>query len=149
MKKRWILIALIAMIILAMVFVLPSDPVIAAKMVVYKSPSCSCCGGYISYSENKIGGVETVLTDNVDAIKNDAGIPGNMRSCHTSLIGGYFVEGHVPIEAIQKLLDEQPDLDGITLPNMPAGSPGMGGVKQEPFTIYGVKDGVVSEFMKV
>jgi len=72
-----------------------------------------------------------------------------MQSCHTTEIGDYFVEGHVPIEAIDKLLAEKPDIDGITLPDMPAGSPGMPGVKREEFVIYSLKDGESSEFMRI
>ena len=82
-------------------------------------------------------------------IKNQNNIPYNMRSCHTSFIDGYFVEGHIPIEAINKLLTERPDIDGIALPNMPAGSPGMPGYKQGEWIIYSIKDGQASEFMRV
>ncbi len=87
------------------------------------------------------------MTDNVDEIKDRLNIPQDMWSCHTAVIGGYFVEGHVPVAAIRKLLEEQPEIDGIALPGMPAGSPGMGGSKEEPFVIYAVADGAVKEFM--
>jgi hypothetical protein len=72
-----------------------------------------------------------------------------MDSCHTLIIEDYFVEGHIPIEAIEKLLAEQPDIDGITLPDMPSGSPGMPGVKKGDFVIYSVKGGKTSEFMRI
>jgi hypothetical protein len=62
-------------------------------------------------------------------------------------VEGYFVEGHVPLEAVGKLLNIGPAVDGIALPGMPAGSPGMGGVKTEPFTIYSSTNGVASVFM--
>ena len=84
------------------------------------------------------------------AIKERYGVPRNLESCHTEIIGGYFVEGHMPIEAIEKLLSERPDIRGIALPGMPSGSPGMPGPKTEPWTIYAVnKDGSVGEFMVV
>jgi hypothetical protein len=70
-----------------------------------------------------------------------------MRSCHTLTIGGYFIEGHVPVEAVRKLLDEQPPIDGIALPGMPAGSPGMGGDKAHSFVIYAITDGEAEEFV--
>jgi len=94
-------------------------------------------------------GVESVVTDDVAAIKDDLQIPDEMRSCHTAIIGEYFVEGHVPAEAIQKLLEEQPEIDGIALPGMPQGSPGMGGEKSEPFVIYSVSNGLVAEFTTI
>jgi hypothetical protein len=72
-----------------------------------------------------------------------------MESCHTTVIDGYFVEGHVPFEAIEKLLAERPDIDGIALPDMPAGSPGMPGRKSGPFDIYQVKDGQYSLFVSI
>jgi hypothetical protein len=70
-------------------------------------------------------------------------------SCHTSIVEGYFVEGHVPLEAVGKLLNIRPAVDGIALPGMPAASPGMGGVKTEPFTIYSSVNGVASVFMRL
>ena len=93
--------------------------------------------------------VESVVTDDVSAIKDDLQIPEEMRSCHTAIIGEYFIEGHVPVEAIQRLLEEQPDIDGIALPGMPQGSPGMSGEKSEPWVIYAVTGGSIAEFMTI
>ena len=87
------------------------------------------------------------MTDNVDEMKGRLNIPEEMWSCHTSVIGDYFIEGHVPVAAIQKLLAEQPDVDGIALPGMPSGSPGMTGEQQAPFIIYAVAHGTPFEFM--
>jgi hypothetical protein len=72
-----------------------------------------------------------VMTDNVDEVKDRLNIPEELWGCHTSVIGDYFIEGHVPVAAIEKLLAEQPDIDGIALPGMPSGAPGMTGTKQE------------------
>ena len=85
----------------------------------------------------------------MNSIKEKYNIPYNMQSCHTTEIGDYFVEGHVPIEAVNKLLAEKPDIDGITLPDMPSGSPGMPGPKREEFIIYSLKDGEAEEFMRL
>lgn len=82
----------------------------------------------------------------ITKFKERRGIPREIWSCHTSVVEGYFVEGHVPLEAVKKLLDERPTLRGIALPGMPSGSPGMGGVKDKPLTIYSV-DGGVKVFM--
>lgn len=64
-----------------------------------------------------------------------------MRSCHTSEVAGYFVEGHVPVAAIERLLAERPEIDGIALAGMPAGSPGMGGTLEGPLVVFAIADG--------
>ncbi|MFQ5795333.1 MAG: DUF411 domain-containing protein [Candidatus Bipolaricaulia bacterium] len=117
------------------------------KVTVYKSPYCGCCDNYVIYLEEQGFQVKAINTWNLSSIKEKYQIPPNMQSCHTSVIGGYFIEGHVPIEAIEKLLAEKPDIDGIALPGMPVGSPGMPGLKTEAFKIYAVSDGTISEFM--
>ena len=119
------------------------------KLVVYKSPTCGCCVGWGSYMKKNGFDVEDVNAEDLSSIKDEHQIPYNMQSCHTAVIGDYFVEGHMPIEAVNKLLEEKPDIDGIALPEMPAGSPGMPGVKREEFIIYSLKDGVESEFMRL
>ena len=93
--------------------------------------------------------MEIVKTSNMSAIKDKYGIPRNSESCHTTIAGDYIIEGHMPVEAINKLLAEQPDIDGIALPDMPAGSPGMPGVKKGSFEIQALKDGSVSEYMSL
>ena len=80
-------------------------------------------------------------------IKEKYNIPIEMQSCHTTILDKYFIEGHVPIEAINKLLKEKPDIDGIALPGMPIGTPGMPGKKEEPYIIYQLVDGESSVFM--
>lgn len=119
------------------------------EVTVYKSPNCGCCGGYVQYLKDNGLNVKVVEKANLDPLKEEHGIPDDMLSCHTSVIGKYFVEGHVPIEAVKKLIAEQPDVDGIALPGMPAGSAGMQGVKSAPFVVFAVKDGQSSEFVRV
>ena len=80
-----------------------------------------------------------------DSSSADAG-PTEAWSCHTALIDGYPVEGHVPVEAIEDLLAERPDIDGIALPGMRAGSPGMPGEKASPFEVLAIDDGTLSAF---
>ncbi|MEX1155522.1 MAG: DUF411 domain-containing protein [Chloroflexota bacterium] len=117
------------------------------ELVLTKSPTCTCCSGHEAYLRDAGMRVRVVLAENIADMKDEYGIPADMRSCHTSVIAGYFVEGHVPLAAIEQLLRERPDLDGIALPGMPAGAPGMGGVLAGPLTVYGIKDGrVVGEF---
>lgn len=121
----------------------------ARQVTMYKSPTCACCGQHAAYLERNGFEVEIVKTSNMSAIKDKYGIPRSSESCHTIVAGDYIIEGHMPVEAINKLLAEQPDIDGIALPDMPAGSPGMPGVKKEPFEIQALKDGSVSEYMSL
>jgi len=97
------------------------------KLVVYQSPTCGCCSGWVSNMEQNGFNVESIKTNDMYSAKVKAGIDYTLQSCHTAFIGNYFVEGHVPSDAITKLLLENPDIKGITVPGMPAGSnvPGM------------------------
>lgn len=119
-------------------------------VALFKNPGCECCDGYAAYLR-KHGFVVTVReTPKLSEISAKAGIPAEMQGCHTAFFGGYVVDGHVPIEAIDKLLGEQPPLKGLVLPGMPAGSPGMAGDKQGPFVIYAVsRDGESAPYMTI
>jgi len=77
----------------------------------------------------------------LEALDKERGVLGKLAGCHTTIVAGYVVEGHVPVAALDKLLAERPKIKGISLPGMPDGSPGMTGVKREPFTIYEISDG--------
>ncbi len=116
------------------------------EVTIFKSPNCGCCVQHSAYLRKNGFNVKIEEVDNMDLIKARYNIPHEMQSCHTTAMGDYFVEGHVPAEAIKKLLDEKPDIDGITLPGMPSGSPGMPGPKLEPFEIYGLKNGQAELF---
>lgn len=108
----------------------------------YSAPGCSCCHEYAAYLRDYL---DTQLTetaaDDIAAIKREHGVPTELQSCHTLVLDGYVVEGHVPMEVIAKLFEEQPAIDGIALPGMPSGSPGMGGQKTAPFTVYALGGG--------
>ncbi|MFH0951678.1 MAG: DUF411 domain-containing protein [Patescibacteria group bacterium] len=116
---------------------------------VYKSPTCGCCVKHSAYLKDNGFAVQIEKTDDMSAVKAEHQIPQNMESCHTTVIGDYFIEGHVPIEAIEKLLTEKPDIDGIALPDMPAGSPGMPGIKTRPFEIFSIKDGQTAKYLSI
>jgi hypothetical protein len=116
---------------------------------VFKSQSCGCCGGYVSYLTGKNLDVDIKSMPDVEPIKDKYNIPPEMRSCHTTTVDKYFVEGHVPIEAVNKMLNEKPDIDGIALPGMPSGSAGMPGPKTEKFKIYSIKKGKAELFMEI
>lgn len=95
-------------------------------MHVTKSPTCGCCSGWVALAREEGYDVETTDTTDVTTVKLDADLPDNLWACHTAMIGGYVVEGHVPFAAIARLLEERPDIAGIAVPGMPGGSPGMG-----------------------
>ena len=116
---------------------------------VFKTPTCGCCYGYVLFLEKEKYKVKQTDMRSLHSIKQKYNIPVEMRSCHTTIMGKYFIEGHVPIEAINKLLKEQPDIDGIALPGMPIGTPGMPGDKDEPFVIYQLTGGKFSVFMTI
>ena len=117
-------------------------------ITIYKTQSCGCCEGFISELTKKGFDVKMDVGDNID-IKERYNIPEEMRSCHTSFVNGYFIEGHVPIEAINKLIEEHPEIDGIALPGMPSGSLGMPGIKDEPLKVYSITNGTASIFMEI
>ena len=116
---------------------------------VFKTPSCGCCYGYVLFLEEEKFEVKQTDMRSLHTIKQKYNIPVEMQSCHTTIMGKYFIEGHVPFEAVNKLLKEQPNIDGIALPRMPIGTPGMPGDKDEPYVIYQLKDGKSSVFMTI
>jgi len=123
----------------------------AAQIDIYKSITCGCCDVYTRYVDGKTTvKVNSFNVQDPTEIKERYGIPSALESCHTTIIGDYFVEGHIPLEAVEKLMAEQPDIKGIAMPGMPEGSPGMPGSKRGDFVIYAVNnDGTYNEFMRI
>ncbi len=119
------------------------------KVTLYKSPSCGCCVGYAKELEKQGFEVEVISTEDMNSVKSKYGILQNKQSCHTIAFSDYFIEGHVPMEAVKKLLIEKPNIDGIGLPRMPSGTPGMPGPKRAPYEVYQLKDGVFSQFLTI
>ncbi len=118
------------------------------KVTVYKSPTCGCCGNYVA--ELKRNGAEVLVEEISDTLlatkKQELGVSSNLQSCHTSVMDGYVIEGHVPIEVIRKLQTERPAIRGVALPGMPAGSPGMSGIKTGAFTIKTLEGEIFGSF---
>lgn len=106
-------------------------------ITVYKTATCGCCEGWIEHLRKE--GYEVIAedVDNLAAIKTELGVGSHLASCHTALIDGYIVEGHVPAEDIDRLLAERPEIAGLSAPGMPAGSPGMKvpGRPADPFDV--------------
>ena len=105
-------------------------------VTLYKNPQCGCCEGYADYLHHNGFTVKAVSTNDLTVMGQKYGIPDDMQPCHISLIGGYVVGGHIPMEVINRLLTEKPKIVGITLPGMPVGTPGMPGHKPGPLDIY-------------
>jgi hypothetical protein len=134
MKKTILFLALITSSVFAME---------GKTMTVYKSPSCGCCTKWIDIMKNKGFEVKTIETNEVNTIKQKAGLQAGQTSCHTAFVDGYVVEGHVDYSAVKKMLVEKPNIIGITVPGMPIGSPGMeqGNTKEAYDVLYVNKDG--------
>jgi len=119
-------------------------PALAAPIqaVMYKNPSCSCCETYAAYLEQNGFAVELKPTNDLTQISAEAGVPEQLQGCHTIKVDGYVIDGFVPVDIVMKMLTERPAITGIAMPGMPMGSPGMGGQKSGPFTVYAfTKDG--------
>ncbi len=116
------------------------NPAAAREVIVHLDPNCGCCHGWITYLRRHGFTVTIKEEQDMGRIKDKLGVPADLQSCHTAEIGGYAVEGHVPLAALEKLLQERPDVAGIASPGMPSGSPGMDGPK-EPNPIYAFGQG--------
>ncbi len=115
-----------------------SDPVNAApgELVVYKSASCGCCGNWVDYMRDSGFSVTVNNTSDVDAVKEKYGVPYDMGSCHTAIIDGHVIEGHVPANDVKRFLAEKSNALGLAAPGMPVGSPGMEqGGHREPYDV--------------
>jgi hypothetical protein len=105
------------------------------KIVVHKSPTCGCCGEWEKHLKREGFKVESRITENMSQKKTELGVPQSVQSCHTAVVDGYVVEGHVPAASIRKLLKEKPKIKGIAVPGMPVGSPGMEGPHPEKYEV--------------
>ena len=142
MTRRKLTMMLVAMAVPAPAF-FGSGTARAAEpvpVILYKNPSCTCCEAYAQYLDENGFQVDVRPTNDLAEISRKAGIPADLEGCHTSFIGAYVVDGHVPAPTIRKLLDEMPAIVGITLPGMPPGSPGMGDEKAGPLTVYAISN---------
>jgi len=114
-----------------------------SPFIVHRTDTCGCCGAYEEILEAHGVRVEASVHPDVGPVRRAFGVPEDQASCHTGQIAGYAVEGHVPLEAIDQLLTEQPEVDGIALAGMPAGSPGMPGPQEAPLVVTLVDGGEV------
>ncbi|MDZ7772644.1 MAG: DUF411 domain-containing protein [Balneolaceae bacterium] len=118
-----------------------------ADIVMYKNEGCQCCDKWATYMQSNGFSVSTVNAGNLNEVKTRYGVPHTMGACHTAVIDGYVVEGHVPVEDVRRLLEERPDAIGVAVPGMPASSPGMNTAEDVPYESYLVdKQGNIEVF---
>lgn len=108
------------------------------QATLYKNPDCTCCEKYADYLRSNGFDVTVIEHPNMTLIKQKHGVGEDLEGCHSMLVGGYVVEGHVPVAAVKRLLSEKPPIKGISLPGMPEGSPGMSGTKKGAFSIISI-----------
>jgi hypothetical protein len=120
----------------------------STPMIVYKTPTCGCCRAWVDHVRAAGFAVEVRDMPSVDPVKHEHGLPGHLASCHTAVVDGYVVEGHVPADVIRRMLRERPQVAGIAVPGMPAGSPGMEVPgRKDPYDIIAFsRDGKVSVY---
>lgn len=140
MRKYIFSFAILAVAVAGFIF-FQADNSKAETLAVYKSPTCGCCVKWIDHMEDHGYSVESHDMNDVTPIKKDHGVPINLRSCHTTLVNGYVIEGHVPSHVVDKLLKEMPeDIAGIAVPGMPMGSPGMEGPNPVSYEVIAFND---------
>jgi len=105
------------------------------KVDVYKDPTCGCCSNWVRHLQRE--GFTTTVTDvtSIESVKIKYHVPIQLQSCHTAVVAGYVIEGHVPASDIRRLLAERPKLAGLAVPGMPTGSPGMEGPNGKPYNV--------------
>ena len=120
-------------------------------MTVYKSSTCGCCSKWVEHMQANGFAVKAIDVEDVDKVKKERGVPVSAQSCHTGIVNGYAVEGHVPAAAVKKMLAEKPAILGIAVPGMPMGSPGMevpSGQKDKFDVVAFDKAGKITIFVK-
>lgn len=136
----WLLLTTgVAAAALVMLIVWPSGEMSSsesADVVVYKTATCGCCVKWVEHLQGAGLTVDAANVSNMPAIQDRAGVPLELRSCHTAIVGDYWVEGHVPVDLIQQLMTAKPpDIRGIAVPGMSVSSPGMEGPNPMRFDI--------------
>jgi hypothetical protein len=106
-----------------------------ATITVYKDPSCGCCKNWVAYLIKRGYRVDVKDTPDMPAIKRSLGVPASVTACHTAVVNGYLIEGHVPAEDIARLLAQKPKVAGLAVPGMPMGSPGMEGPRKDHYQV--------------
>ena len=109
-------------------------------VTVFKTPTCSCCGKWVEHLRTNGFTVKVQEVNSTAASERQYRVPRDMESCHTAVVDGYTIEGHVPATEIKRLLNERPKLVGLAVPGMPLGSPGMEGARSDAYSVFGFDD---------
>ena len=110
-------------------------------MTVYRSPSCGCCGAWVEHAKKHGFRIKDIKTESIEALKQKYNVPPKLVSCHTAIIDGYVIEGHVPADDIKRFLEQKPQVAGLAVPGMPLGTPGMeAGDLKQPFQVLAFND---------
>jgi hypothetical protein len=136
--------AALAAAISAVILPLPAVAAAPMRVTLYKNPQCGCCEGYADYLRQNGFAVDVVPANDLVTMARDKGVPEALDGCHISMIEGYVVIGHVPIDAVRKLLAERLKIIGISIPGMPTGLPGMPGPRPDPIAIYQIAAGAAA-----
>lgn len=135
------------LLVLFIVSLFLTTSVSAEEIRVFKSPTCGCCNKWIDHLEDNGFTVKAYNRSDMPFIKEQLGITRSQQSCHSAIVGGYVIEGHVPAADIKKLLRQSPELHGLTVPGMPVGSPGMEGLYKEQYDVLAIdKQGKTSVY---
>lgn len=121
----------------------------ATSAVVHRNPWCGCCEAWAGHLEEHGFTVTIQESEDLAPLKRELGVPPSLESCHTALIEGYVVEGHVPAPVIRRLLAERPALAGLAVPGMPAGSPGMEIGTTEPYAVFAFGPAGVTLYQRI
>jgi hypothetical protein len=129
--RRSALLAAVGALIPAGALPAAEEPVIT----VHKDPTCGCCAGWVQHLQTAGFVTKVIETKDIDAVKTRLGVPDDLAACHTAVVSGYVIEGHVPAAALRRFLAEKPNAAGLAVPGMPIGSPGMEGGSPEPYQV--------------
>lgn len=131
-----------ALFLVLLLQLLPAQVLLATESTpleikVYSDPDCQCCHKWVSHLKQNKFNVLDLPTRNMASVKEAVKLPVKMASCHTAIIDGYIIEGHVPANDIIRLLTEKPNIAGLSVPQMPVGTPGMEmGERKDPYTVF-------------
>lgn len=121
----WSVVAVVGIALFAIPDMASADAIASPQLTVYRTPTCGCCKSWVENMEDHGFTIDDHVVEDVDPIKTAQGLPEPLASCHTAIVDGYVLEGHVPAKDIQRLLAERPSIKGLAVPGMPVGSPGM------------------------
>ncbi|MCS3457457.1 hypothetical protein M2366_003572 [Aeromonas sp. BIGb0405] len=111
----------------------------AEQMTVYKSQYCGCCEQWVKHMQESGFELKVVDTEQLAPLKQQHGVTPQLASCHTALVGGYVVEGHVPAADVQRMLEQKPAIRGLTVPGMPQSAPGMD-IPGQPYQVLAIDE---------